>query len=91
MFCIALDSSVDRDAMIKAMHDKGVDHRLSFPPIPLQPYYQDMYGYTEADFPQSVAIFNQFIDIPCWVGMTDSEVSHVIATVLKTVESAAKS
>lgn len=84
MYCISLDKSVNRDAMIKAMQERGVDHRLSFPPIPLQPYYRELYGYTEEDFPVSGEIFNRFIDIPCWVGMTDEEITHVIDTVLET-------
>ena len=86
MYCLMLDESVNRDRLAERMIENGVDYRLSFPPIPLQPIYQKMYGYKEGDFPNSEKIFNQFIDIPCWVGMSDDQVQHVIDTILDAVE-----
>ena len=86
MYCLMLDDSINRDRLAELMIEKGVDYRLSFPPIPLQPIYKEMYGYKEGDFPNSERIFNQFIDIPCWVGMSDDQVQHVINTILDSVE-----
>jgi len=86
MYCLMLDESINRDRLAELMTDNGVDHRLSFPPIPLQPIYKQLYGYKEGDFKQSEKIFNQFIDIPCWVGMTDDQVQHVIETILDSVK-----
>jgi perosamine synthetase len=86
MYCLALDKGVDRDGLARFMRERGVDHRLSFPPIPLQPYYRERFGYKPGDFPRSEAIFQSFIDIPCWVGMTDAEVGRVAEAVLEGVE-----
>lgn len=86
MYCLRLEKNVDRDALAAFMRERGVDHRLSFPPIPLQPYYRERFGYEPGDFPRSEAIFDSFIDIPCWVGMSDAEVEKVIAVVCDGVE-----
>lgn len=88
MYTLRVHETVDRDRMILKMREKGVDHRLSFPLIPLQPIYQELYGYAAGDFPVSERTFNTFLDIPCWVGMTHEEMEHVAKVV---TDSAAQS
>lgn len=90
MYCLRLNENVNRDHVANLMIDNGVDYRLSFPPIHLQPVYREMYGYKEGDFPRSEKIFSQFIDIPCWVGMTDDQIQRVVDVVTSSVEKVAK-
>lgn len=89
-YSISLDKSVNRPAMLKEMTRLGVDYRLSFPPIPLQPAYQELFGFRDGDFPRAEAIYGQFLDIPCWVGMDDGEVMRVAETVVLSAEKASK-
>lgn len=86
MYCITLDDQINRDEVAKRMKINGVDHRLSFPPIPLQPVYRKLFGYRNGDFPRSEKIFNQFLDIPCWVGMKNESIQKVIDVVISSVE-----
>ncbi len=86
MYCIKVAPSVDRDRLLEFMHGNGVDYRLSFPLIPLQPYYRSRFGYKEGDFPRAERIFSRFIDIPCWVGMTESEAYKVVSVVNAGIE-----
>ncbi len=86
MYCLTLDKSVNRDNVLKLMHEQGVDHRLSFPPIHLQPIYRKLFKYREGDFPVSEKIFNRFVDIPCWVGMTKQQMKKVVKVVTSAVE-----
>ncbi|MBG0791129.1 MAG: DegT/DnrJ/EryC1/StrS aminotransferase family protein [Desulfovibrionaceae bacterium] len=86
MYCISVAENVDRDKLLAFMRERGVDHRLSFPPIPLQPYYKNEFGYREGDFPRSEALFNRFLDIPCWVGMNDDEIDRVVSAIKDGVE-----
>ena len=90
MYCITLDDSVDRNAVIHKMKGKGVDHRLSFPPVHLQPVYKRMFNYKEGDFPSSEKTFQQFIDIPCWVGMNQEQIERVADVVIACVEEAVR-
>ncbi len=86
MYCLTLDERVNRDNVLKLMHGQEVDYRLSFPPIHLQPIYRKLFNYREGDFPISEKIFNRFIDIPCWVGMTGEQVKKVVEVVISAVE-----
>ena len=88
MYSITLTNDVDRDGMIEEMARRGVDHRLSFPPIHLQPFYREQFGYGEGDFPVSEDVFRRFVDIPCWAGMTDSQIEQVVDAVQKSAEAA---
>jgi perosamine synthetase len=88
MYCLTLDEGVDRDAVVRAMRERGVDSRLSFPPIHLQPVYREKFGYKDGDFPLSERIFRSFIDIPCWVGMDSRMVDRVVDAVTAGVEQA---
>lgn len=86
MYTLVVDQKVDRDLMASKMKEKGVDHRLSFPLIPLQPIYRELYGYSNEDFPKSEEIFKRFIDIPCWVGLKSEELRYVANIVKQSAE-----
>ena len=86
IYCLKLAEDVDRDLVVKKMWKNGVDTRLSFPPIHLQPVYRALYGYKEGDFPVSEEIYKTFIDIPCCVGMSEEIMERVVDTVTKAVE-----
>lgn len=90
MYCLRVAEHVDRDGMIAHMRELGVDHRLSFPPIPLQPYYRERFGFGPGDFPRAERIFNHFIDIPCWVGMADDEIEQVVDAVRRAARACAR-
>lgn len=81
MYSIRFDQSVCRDDLRQRLDVDGIDTRLSFPPIPLQPYYRERFGYREGDFPRAERIFRSFLDIPCWAGMNDGQIERVISAV----------
>lgn len=90
MYCLKLDKAVNRDTVVAKLTAEHIDTRLSFPPIHLQPVYQEKYGYKEGDFPVSEEIFDAFVDIPCWAGMSRAHVDRVVGTVKRTVEDSKK-
>lgn len=81
MYCLKLDISVNRDLVVKKIRKKGIDSRLSFPPIHLQPIYREKFCYKTGDFPISERIYKTFIDIPCWAGMDKARMNRVISCV----------
>lgn len=90
MYCLRLDKTIDRDLAVKKLKAGGIDTRLSFPPIHLQPVYREKFGYKEGDFPISEEIFNTFIDIPCWPGMGKKLMDRVVKGVIRAVEESRK-
>lgn len=90
MYCLSFTKRVDRDKVIRYMQEQGVDYRLSFPLIPLQPIYREMFGYKNGDFPRSESIYSQFVDIPCWMGLTKQQLDYVVSVVEEGVRLALK-
>ena len=88
MYSLLFVESVDRDRVIQRLKDKKVDTRLSFPPVHIQPYYVERFGYKPDDFPESIKAYSRFLDIPCWAGLTDEQQEHVIESVKEAVEKA---
>ena len=81
MYCITFSKNISRKGVQEFLHSKGIDTRLSFPPIHLQPIYKKMFGYKKGDFPISESIFDQFLDIPCWMGMGRKNINYIIKNI----------
>jgi perosamine synthetase len=85
MYCIKFSKKISRKKIQKILHSNGIDTRLSFPPIHLQPIYKKIFGYKKGDFPVSEQIFEQFLDIPCWMGMGKKNINYIIKIIKSAV------
>ena len=54
-----------------------------YPPVHLQPYYKENYGYKEGDMPKSEKNLVREICLPIFVDITDEQLDHVIKSVKK--------
>lgn len=81
LYCCLMDPSVDRDTLVQLMHDYGVNHQFSFPPIPLQPVYLKRFSLKAGDFSRAEAVFARFVNIPAWVSMSDDQIDNVVQVV----------
>ena len=75
----------DRDNFIEALHRRGVACSVHFIPLHLQPYYQRAWGYQPGDFPNAEREYLSCLSLPIYPGMTETEINHVISTVLNSV------
>jgi len=78
MYAISVDENIDRDLVVSKLKGRGIDTRLSFPPIHLQPYYQEKYGYNDSSYPISFKAWQRLINIPIWVGLSNENQDYVI-------------
>ena len=78
MYAISLDERIDRDNIVKMLSEMGIDTRLSFPPIHIQPYYQKKYGFHQQSFPVSYNAWARKIDLPIGPTLTADEQEYVI-------------
>ncbi len=81
MYAISLRDGIDRDRVVSELKDRGIDTRLSFPPIHIQPYYQQKFGYKDDSLPVSFKAWKQLIDLPIWVGLTCEDQDYVIKNI----------
>ncbi len=64
----------DRDAIVHALREKGVGSSNYFPPIHLQPFYVERFGYSRGDFPVCEDLCDRTIALPFHGRLTEAEV-----------------
>ena len=85
MYAVSLSEGVDRDGAVSELKSRGIDTRLSFPPIHIQPYYKGRFGYRDDSYPISFGAWRQLIDLPIWTGLARDEQDYVIENLKNTV------
>ncbi len=62
-------SSNHRNKLMEYLRKKGIETRLSFPPVHIQPYYKKQFSKNSKDLTKSLQTFKEFLDIPIWPNM----------------------
>jgi len=70
-------SRKDRDEIIDRLKAKGVSCRDYFPPIHLEPFYVDMFGYHSGDFPVTEKVSNLTIALPFYNNLTEQDINYI--------------
>lgn len=79
MFAVQVDETV-RDGVVAYLKERGIDTRLSFPPIHIQAYYRERFGYAPEDLPVSWHTWRRLINLPVWPGITREQLARVAET-----------
>ena len=85
MYAVSLKKWINRDEVVSELKKRGIDTRLSFPPIHIQPYYQEKFGYNNDSLPVSLQAWAQLIDLPIWVGLSYEDQVYVIHSIKEIV------
>ena len=80
--------TLDRDAIIERLRQRGVGTSVHFIPLHLHPVYQRVLGYKPGQFPTAEAVFSRACSLPIYPAMTDAEIDHVIDAVRTTLQEA---
>ncbi len=67
-----------RDGLLNTLAAKGIETRLSFPPVHTQPYHRRVFGWAAENFPVSMNSYATFLDIPIWSGLSDEAQDRVV-------------
>ncbi|HRX81886.1 MAG TPA: DegT/DnrJ/EryC1/StrS family aminotransferase, partial [Pirellulaceae bacterium] len=84
LFCLHIDYPAlgrSRTDVMASLKDRGVGTQVHYYPVSLQPYYQDRYRHTEAQFPGAVSHYRRELSIPLFPSMTAAEVEQVVSAV----------
>ena len=85
-FVVLLDESIDRDAVIAALADEGIETTLGTYALHCQPYFQRAYGYRPGDLPVSRAAFDRSLTLPLFVTLDEATQERVAAALLRVIE-----
>jgi perosamine synthetase len=76
----------DRDQVIRALRAEGIGCSNYFPPIHLQPYMVERYGYADGDFPVCEYVSARTLALPFYSRMTEAQVRRVCETLNRILE-----
>jgi len=80
VFVIRLEESysqTNRDTVLKHLNNQGIQASNYFPPLHLQPFIADQYGYQEGDFPVTESISQRTIALPFYNNLSEREIDLV--------------
>ena len=86
VYVIKLDEKINRDRIIDYMSSHGVQVRNYFSPVHLQPFYKQLFGYTEGMLPVTEKISKSTLAIPFYTTMTIQEQQTVVEILKEAVE-----
>ncbi len=76
----------DRDEIIKGLRAAGIGSNNYFPPIHLQPYMVEQFGFQPGDFPRTEYVSARTIALPFYARMTELQIDRVIETLNDQIE-----
>jgi len=77
VYVVRLERGIDRDRVMSYLQENGVQCRPYFPPIHLQPFYVEMFGCREGDFPITESIARRTIALPFFNRLSEEQVDYV--------------
>lgn len=78
----------DRDEIIIQLRANGIGCNNYFPPIHLQPYMREKFGYKPGDFPVCEYVAARTLALPFYGALTEAQVDHVCTKLEQIVEKA---
>lgn len=86
MYTISLDKTLNRDLITKELDKIGIETRVSFPPVHIQPFYVEKFGFKEDDFPNCMIGWKQLINLPISPNLPLEDLNYVAENVIKLVQ-----
>jgi len=77
VYVVRLAPGGERDLVIRELDRRGIPARPYFPPIHLQPFYRERFGFRPGDFPAAEAAGESCLALPFFGGMREAQVDLV--------------
>lgn len=86
VYVIQLSEFINRDKVMNYLEEHGVGCRPYFSPIHLQPFYREMFGYREGDYPVTEKVSRSTIALPFYNTLTEEEMDYVVQTLADAID-----
>jgi dTDP-4-amino-4,6-dideoxygalactose transaminase len=77
VYVVQLPGGVDRDAVVRALEERGVQSKPYLPAIHLMTFYRERFGHREGEFPVCEDVAARSLALPFFPGMTQGQVGAV--------------
>jgi UDP-4-amino-4,6-dideoxy-N-acetyl-beta-L-altrosamine transaminase len=69
---------VSRLDLMDKLREGGINGHVHYIPIPMQPYYKDLYPEAEKEVPNAIEYYRNSLTLPMYPTMTDVDIERVI-------------
>jgi perosamine synthetase len=78
VYVVQLPRGIERDEVVVAMRERGVDTKPYLPAIHLMSFYRERLGHREGEFPVCEEVARRSLALPFYPGLRDGEVERVV-------------
>lgn len=89
VFVVKLDPDISKLFLIQHLADMGIPSRSYFTPIHLHPFYRDLFGYKEGDFPVTERVARSAVALPFHTNFSEEQVDIVVDCLRQAIPQAA--
>jgi perosamine synthetase len=89
VFVVQVPRGVERDDVIHALRERGVQSKPYLPAIHLMSFYRERFGHREGEFPVCEDVAARSVALPFFPAMTEGQVERVAAAFTEAVGQAA--
>ena len=76
IYPVRLPAAADRDAVVAALDQRGIDAKAYMPCIHLMPFYRERFGYREGQLPIAEDASARLLALPFFASITESEIDR---------------
>jgi perosamine synthetase len=77
VFVVQVPRGRDRDTVIRALRERGVQCKPYLPAIHLMSFYREAFGHREGEFPVCEDVAGRSVALPFFPGLTEGQVARV--------------
>ena len=85
VYVVRFAPEIDRDGVIQVLAEDGIPSRPYFPPIHLQTFYRERFGFREGDFPHAEAASRATLALPFHANLTADAIDFVVERIAAAV------
>ena len=82
VYVVRLGSAAERNGAIRELASRGIPARAYFPPIHLQQFYRERFGYRRGAFPVAEEAGDRCLALPFFPAMQQSQIDRVCEALL---------
>jgi perosamine synthetase len=91
VFVVQVPPGVDRDAVVVALGEQGIQSRPYLPAIHLLSFYRERFGHREGEFPVCEDVAARSLALPFFPAMTEGQVERVAEALRAAVTKSSRS
>ena len=78
LYSILTKDLKQREEIKDALADKGIESRINFPSVHLQPIYKQMFGFQSGSFPISENLSERILGLPIFFSMKEEQQDQIV-------------